>query len=342
MTKNRFTTVYYNVVKEGTMIISYKMFLLVAEELNISRAAKRAFVTQQCASDHIKRLEEQYGVKLFERKPKLALTAAGVVMQEKLRYMETIESVMLEEIQEIKGENVGNLRVGINPTRARILLPDALKSYKKNFKKINTSVYLHDTAVLEEMLLKNEIDMFLGVNTSSNSFFTKAKVADDSIFLLGTSSFFFNEMKISKKILEKIIESGINLDSVRGLPIVRNLTDSTLNHVINRHLGKSDVVLDTFASISDYDTQISICGKGLGIVFCPTLVLHRVIEYNKLLSKDERILIIPIADINEKLRIDLVYHKEVPLVRYLNGFIDSISKILKKKYLEINKIIGKI
>ncbi|HBN80503.1 MAG TPA: LysR family transcriptional regulator, partial [Ruminococcaceae bacterium] len=45
---------------------SFKIFLLTAEEMSISRAAKRAYVTQQCVSDHIKRLEDEYGVALFE------------------------------------------------------------------------------------------------------------------------------------------------------------------------------------------------------------------------------------------------------------------------------------
>ena len=42
------------------MLIGYEMFLLAAEELNFSRAAERAFVTPQCLSDHIKRLEAHH------------------------------------------------------------------------------------------------------------------------------------------------------------------------------------------------------------------------------------------------------------------------------------------
>ena len=38
-----------------------EMFLLAAEELNFTRAAKRAYVTQQCLSAHIKKLEIRMG-----------------------------------------------------------------------------------------------------------------------------------------------------------------------------------------------------------------------------------------------------------------------------------------
>ena len=46
------------------MTTSFEIFLKVAEELSVSRAAARCFVTQQCVSDHIKRLEEDYGILL--------------------------------------------------------------------------------------------------------------------------------------------------------------------------------------------------------------------------------------------------------------------------------------
>ena len=40
------------------MTTNQQMFLLAAEELSFTRAAARAYVSQQCLSDHIRRLEE--------------------------------------------------------------------------------------------------------------------------------------------------------------------------------------------------------------------------------------------------------------------------------------------
>lgn len=70
------------------MLIGYEMFLLAAEELNFSRTAERAFVTPQCLSDHIKRLEAHHHVTLFRRRPHLELTAEGAAM---LRYLSRIK-----------------------------------------------------------------------------------------------------------------------------------------------------------------------------------------------------------------------------------------------------------
>jgi DNA-binding transcriptional LysR family regulator len=55
-----------------------RTYLVVAEELNISRAAARLFVTQPAVSQAIKRLQSQLGYTLIKRRgPRIALTAAG-------------------------------------------------------------------------------------------------------------------------------------------------------------------------------------------------------------------------------------------------------------------------
>ena len=53
------------------------MFILAVEEMNFTKAAHRSHVTQQCLSCHIKKLEDHYHTRLFERRPKLRLTTAG-------------------------------------------------------------------------------------------------------------------------------------------------------------------------------------------------------------------------------------------------------------------------
>ena len=59
-----------------------KYFLLVAEELNITRAAERLFISQQSLSNHISNMEKELDVKLFTRSPKLSLTYAGDLLVE--------------------------------------------------------------------------------------------------------------------------------------------------------------------------------------------------------------------------------------------------------------------
>lgn len=67
------------------MTTSEKLFLVLAEELNFSRAAKKSFISQQALSEHIKRLEQYYGLALFIRFPSVKLTEAGKNVQKTLQ-----------------------------------------------------------------------------------------------------------------------------------------------------------------------------------------------------------------------------------------------------------------
>lgn len=65
-------------LEEGVpMLDRIEYFLTLAEEKNITHAAKRLYVSQQCLSAYLKELEEEYGVQLFYRKPQFMLTPAG-------------------------------------------------------------------------------------------------------------------------------------------------------------------------------------------------------------------------------------------------------------------------
>ena len=77
------------------MKIGFEVFLVVAREMSITKAANELHITQQCASDHIKRLEKEYNVVLFERRPKFRLTQAGEIMLHNLLNIQIMETSCL-------------------------------------------------------------------------------------------------------------------------------------------------------------------------------------------------------------------------------------------------------
>lgn len=89
------------------MISNYHYFLVLAEELNISNAAKRLYISHQCLSKYLKSLEEDYGVTFFERKPKFSLTHAGSIMLKTLREIERSEQNLESSWQISKNPKAG-------------------------------------------------------------------------------------------------------------------------------------------------------------------------------------------------------------------------------------------
>ena len=60
-------------------------FNITAEELSFTKAAKRLFITQQSLSNHISRLENEFGVTLFNRTQPMTLTEAGQSLYQSIR-----------------------------------------------------------------------------------------------------------------------------------------------------------------------------------------------------------------------------------------------------------------
>ena len=93
-----------------------KYFLLVAEELNITRAAERLYISQQSLSNHISNLEKELGVQLFTRSPKLSLTYAGNLLVETAGQILDLHDQYLSKVGDINRNYIGSLRVGISHT----------------------------------------------------------------------------------------------------------------------------------------------------------------------------------------------------------------------------------
>jgi len=89
-------------------LIDLKVFLAVAQELNVSRGAERAHLSPSSVSLRLKGLEDALGVPLFIRKARgVELTRAGAVMLEHVRralaQLEQMHADMLPFAQRIKG-----------------------------------------------------------------------------------------------------------------------------------------------------------------------------------------------------------------------------------------------
>ena len=141
-----------------------EMFLLAAEELNFTRAAKRAYVTQQCLSAHIKKLEIRMGAPLFERVPYMALTPAGKVLYRSLRRIELIERSCRENIEAIREGTQGEVTLGMNAGRVQFFLPRLYEAYHRKFPHVTLKVVIDDVKNQARRLLDGKIDFLVGVN----------------------------------------------------------------------------------------------------------------------------------------------------------------------------------
>lgn len=316
------------------MQTNHEIFLLVAEEMSISRAAKRAFVSQQCVSDHIKRLESSYNIQLFTRKPRFQLTEAGHTMLNSLQKIKAIESNLQDNLRQCADGTKGHFTMGISASRAQIILPWIMPEYNKLFPKVEVSFFTNDTIVLKENLLKGNVHLFLGVNTPYSEDLDFTPVCKDELCFMisdGLLKQHFNNTA------QHILSNEINLKDFENVPFIKSYFTGAINSVLREHLYKYQINLSFPYQISDTDTQILLCSKGLGAVISSHMLLSRVASHNANCEKNEYIHVLPIKDFKEYLRIDLVSLKDINKPLYIKEFEDLLTEVVKIKTMGLTE-----
>lgn len=125
-----------------------KYFVTVAEEENITRAARRLNVSQPPLSRQIRDLEAELGLQLFERRPQaLALTAAGRVFLGEARAVLGRAEEALRVAASLAGGGRRELNIGYAPSLTVEILPGALRLFEA--KGHTPRIRLHDLSTGE-------------------------------------------------------------------------------------------------------------------------------------------------------------------------------------------------
>jgi len=139
-----------------------RVFRIVAEELSFTRAAERLFLTQPAVTMQVKNLEEDLGLRLFDRTgQKIALTPAGRLLNHYARRIAGLCAEAEQKLAALKGETRGNLALGASTTIAQYLLPRLAGEFLAAFPAIQLSIFSGNTADVVAALVEGRIALGL-------------------------------------------------------------------------------------------------------------------------------------------------------------------------------------
>lgn len=137
-------------------------FLALTETEHFGRAADRCFVSQSAFSNAIQELEANLGTQLVDRTNRnVTITATGqeVAVQARL-VLRDVDSLV--EIARGRNEPLtGQLRLGVIPTIAPFVLPDALPRLRKRFPELELLLAEDHTERIYRRLMDGELDLLL-------------------------------------------------------------------------------------------------------------------------------------------------------------------------------------
>ncbi|MEP0879766.1 LysR family transcriptional regulator [Funiculus sociatus GB2-M2] len=141
-------------------------FIAVAEELHFSRAAQRLHISQPPLSQQIRDLEDELGVKLFERtKRHVQLTEAGKVFLERSYGVLVQLEQAIEATQRIGRGEVGRLAIGFVGSATYTVLPDILSAFRAQFPAVE--LRLHELTTTQQIQALHDKQVDVGIVRSA-------------------------------------------------------------------------------------------------------------------------------------------------------------------------------
>ena len=308
------------------MNTGYEMFLLVCEEMSFSGAARRAFVTQQCLSDHIRRLEERFGVRLFERRPHLQLTPAGQTLRASLLQMQALEEELNTRLGQYNAGLRGEVRLGINSGRASVLLPRVFPAFHARFPHVKLFVVNRETREMEKMLREGELDLFLGLNTRLEESFHVQPLGLEKLYLMLPAALLEQRFGGSWPHRLEALSGGADLRDFQDIPFVERGDPSTTADLIRQHCLRTGVSISNMLNINDFSNQLELCALFPAAGITPRMILPRVSAHNLNGPPECRLYVFPIRGLETSLRVDLIRRSGISCPAFLAALEEMLAQ----------------
>jgi DNA-binding transcriptional LysR family regulator len=310
------------------MLNNYNYFLVLAEELNISRAAEKLLVSHQCLSKYLKNLEEEYGVMLFQRKPALTLTHAGEAVRDAFRRIEMIDADLSAQIKELNEGRTGEVRIGTTQGRMRILMPELLGRFKKQYPNIELRIISNTTGQLLEMLANNKLDVAIFSDLGYSLPHLKRQVVLEEHLYLVISDNMIREYFPDRypSCLDEFAK-GADLREFGNVPFVRNSVGFSSRIMTDRHLVKIGASLKCVNEATAMDLHHLMTARDYAASFALTMYLPSIEQLSRTGVSSSPMYIYPIRGLDETNPVIMVYSDERIFPEYVKFALKEIAEL---------------
>lgn len=233
-----------------------RYFIAIAEEKNITAAAKRLHLSQPPLSIQLKQLEDELGVHLIERNGKsMDLTDKGKVLyQHSLDLVNRFEEIK-NELQDTEEGKKGVLHVGIN-TLSVSGFSEMIHSFHKNYPLVSLKIVLNDSFYLAELVKTRAIEMaFVRLPLEHRGLTYHHLINEPFVFVSNQET-----RKIS---LEEIAGFPLIIPSTEGLGIYDTILEA---------FSRQELDLTIVAECSSMHVLMEMVKEGMGATIVPKSV----------------------------------------------------------------------
>lgn len=285
-----------------------KTFIRAAELLNFSKTAEELSYSQSTVTIQIKKLENEFGVQLFNRIGKnVSLTPAG------RQFLEHAHSI-INSVKKAKSD-MGNpsskdrlVRIGSIHSLCNHHLSQVINKVGKEKLNININIVTDSPSSLFDKLDKNQIDLIYIFDESTYSE-KWVKVFDRKEKLNFITS--NNELKGRK----------LRINELLNYPFYLTEKNDNYRRALDKLLAHKNIEISPVLEVSNTDVIVKVLKDNDGISFLPSFVAKSC------MSEKCGIESLDVQGINLELSRQLFYHKDKFITSEMQKIIDLISEI---------------
>ena len=137
-----------------------RYFLTVVQEEGINRAAEVLHITQPTLSRQMAGLEEEIGVKLFDRGArKITLTREGMLLRRRAEEILSLVQKTEEELAEQEELVDGKIVIGCGELAAVQVLPDLFRTFSEKYPLVTYDLFTATADLVKERMERGLVDM---------------------------------------------------------------------------------------------------------------------------------------------------------------------------------------
>ncbi len=298
-----------------------KYVLAVAETRHFGRAAERCFVSQPTLSGQIKKLEDELGVVLFERNRRaVEVTPVGEAVLVHIRNILDEADAITLLARSHQDPLTGPLRIGAIPTLSPYLMPLILVPLRDRYPQLRLVLSEELTATLLERLGRREIDAALVATPADDHDFDTIDLFDEPFWLAHPRDHVLYEK-------EEIGLEDIDNTELLLLSEGHCLADQVMQVCRLRDRAAGGDQADLHAA--GLETLLQLVGAGFGLTLVPALAIRGA------WMTDSGIVARPLADLEARRRVSLVYRRSFPRRAALEAFADVIRERLPNTVVQL-------
>lgn len=276
-------------------------------------AAKELSLSQPAVSQHIKALEWELNVKIFERnKGKLVVTKQGEQVLICAQKMVGLENGLKQKLKD--GQNqINHLVVGVTHTAESNPIAEALAKYCSKKDKISIKIITDVISNLYSMLKSYELDMAI----------VEGRIEDPDLkYLLLDTDYLVLAVSVNHPFAKKNL---VTLEELKKERLILRLPNSGTRNLFISHLESKNISIDDFNVILELDNMATI--KDLIRRDFGVSILSKSVCLDEL--KKGKIAVLPVENLSMIREINIAYRGDFTQFNILRDIVKYYNETLK-------------